>query len=83
MWGICIFSHGSNLGRLVLEWGHWRLIVGHISAVVEQDSAALCLRIVLFCVVQIVGLVCLSIHSLVLVLGTLIQLLGHQSTLLS
>ena len=55
----------------------------HISAVIEQDSAALGLRIVLFCVVQIVGLVCLSIHSLVLILRALIELLGHQSTLLS
>ena len=81
MWCISI-SDGANLGGLVFERRHWWLIVWHVSAIVKQDPAVLSLRVVLFRVYQVIGLMSLTIHGLVFVLGTLVQLLGHQPALL-
>lgn len=54
----------------------------HISAVVEQDSATLGFRIALLGVVQVVSLISFTVHSFVFILGTLVQLLSHQTTFL-
>ena len=81
MWGVSI-SHGADLGRLVLEWRHWLLVVWHVGAIVEQDPAVLSLRVVLFRVNQVIGLMSFAIHRFVLVLRALVQLLGHKPALL-
>ena len=54
----------------------------HVSAIIEQDSAVLSLRVVLFRVNQVIGLMSFTIHGLVFILRALVQLLGHQSTFL-
>ena len=74
--GCCVHSLTN---RTVLA----RRAASVVRSIVEQFTLALGLGVAALGADQVVGLMSLSIHSLVLVLRTLVEFLSHDSTFLS